>query len=292
VSVHVDLREVLPRDGLQDLSYHVPTDVKVKLVARLRKAGLRWIEVTSLVSPRWIPQFADAEAVIAEAKKFDGLRIAAFVPNQHGLERALDAGVDEVSLAIAATDRLSQANFAMSRDEALVKMKSVVAAAVANGVEASVTIGGAFGCPFEGVVLPDRVLELAQHFVDFGVGSVVVADTIGVATPVQVGDLVGRVRAIADTARVGIHLHVDHGPGGVVEGVRAGATVIDVSTSGIGGCPFVPDPPGNVSTTAAAMALDQEGVGYDQRLADLESAELDVQRMLEEVREDAAIRSA
>lgn len=292
MSTIVTLRDVLPRDGLQDLDYFVPTPMKVEMIARLRAAGMRWIEVSSMVSPQWVPQFADAEAVVSTAQGLDDLRLSVFVPNTRGLQRALQVGVDEVSLAIATTNKLSEENFAMSHHDALAEVSNVARAALDQGVGTTVTIGAAFGCPFEGPVEPARVLELVKHLIDLGVENIFLADTIGAASPAEVGELVARVVAAAPGVRAGIHLHVKHDSAdGVVEAVRAGATNIDVSTSGIGGCPFIPDPPANVSATAVAARLANEGIDCGQQLSALQSAELDIQRILEEVREGASAQA-
>jgi len=292
VSTIVTLRDVLPRDGLQDLDYVVPTPAKVEIIARLRTAGLRWIEVSSMVSPRWVPQFADAEAVVSAAQDIDDLRLSVFVPNTRGLQRALQVGVDEVSLAIATTNKLSEENFAMSHQDALAEVSKVARIALDQGVGVTVTIGAAFACPFEGPVDPARVLELVKHLIALGVENIFLADTIGAASPTEIGELGARVVATAPAIPVGIHLHVRHDSAdGVVEAVRAGAINIDVSTSGIGGCPFIPDPPGNVSATAVAARLAEEGIDCGQQLGALQSAELDVQLILEEVRERVSAKA-
>jgi hydroxymethylglutaryl-CoA lyase len=283
VNTQVAFREVLPRDGLQDMEL-VPTRAKVALITRLCAAGLRWIEVSSMVSPRWVPQFSDAEIVVDEARRIDGLRVSVFVPNLRGLERAQRAGAHEVSLAVATTDTLSRANFGMSSVQAMSEVTRVVAAALENGLDASVTIGAAFACPFEGAVAPSRVLDLARTLAELGVTSIFIADTIGAARPPQIAAVVADVVEVVGAIPVGIHLHVTgDNADGVLEGVRAGAVFVDVSTAGIGGCPFVPDPPGNVSATAAARLLGENGIGYGQQLSALQQAETDVCQILKEV---------
>jgi hydroxymethylglutaryl-CoA lyase len=280
----VRVRDVLPRDGFQDYGAHVPTATKLATIEALYGAGLRWIEVTSMVHPRWVPQFTDAEAVVAGATALDGLEVSVFVPNRRGLERALAAGAHEISLAVATTDALSRENFAMERDAALAEVLAVADAAHAAGVRVSVTIGGAFGCPFAGPVSPETVVALAEPLAASPAASLFVADTIGAALPGQVGTLVERVRGALSDVPLGLHLH-----GGaaavalLLEGVAAGATLVDTSSTGLGGCPFVPDAPGNVDTAASVAALHAAGVSTGLDLARLRAAATQITHLLEDV---------
>jgi hydroxymethylglutaryl-CoA lyase len=277
------LREVLPRDGLQDYASHVPTATKIAIVERLHAAGMRWIEVTSMVHPRWVPQFSDAEQVLAAANGLDGLVASVFVPNRRGLDRAVAHGVAEASLAVAATDTLSRENFAMDRAEALAEILRVIAEADRAGIRSTVTIGAAFGCPYEGPVAAADVVELARTLADSAVSAVLVADTIGCATEDQVPELVASVVAAVPDRPVGVHLHGAGATADVVRAVGAGARIIDSSTTGLGGCPFVPDAPGNVATELVLAGLAAAHVTTGLDLDAVTAAALDINRFLQEV---------
>ncbi|MDO8211110.1 hydroxymethylglutaryl-CoA lyase [Conexibacter sp. CPCC 206217] len=283
----VSVREVLPRDGFQDERALIPTATKLAIVERLWQAGLRWIEVSSMVHPRKLPQFADAQELLAQLaeRDLDGLVRSVFVPNRRGLERALAAGAQEVSLAVASTDTLSRENFGMDRDAALAEVLAVVAQAHAAGVRSSVTIGGAFGCPFEGAVAPETVSALASQLAQSAAESLFVADTIGVAKDGEVAALVGRLAFELPVIPLGIHLHGGPGAvGDVLAAIDAGATLVDASTSGLGACPFVPHAPGNVPTELVVAALHRAGVATDLDAAALSAAARDITHVLKEVR--------
>lgn len=255
------LREVLPRDGFQDLDFIVPADLKALVIETLFAAGLDWIEVSSMVHPRRLPQFADAEDVVSRARRLEGLTVSVFVPNRRGLDRALAVGVDEVSLAVASTDSLSQSNFRMDATEALDEVLATTRTAISAGVDVSVTIGGAFGCPFDGGVPTERVVALAERIVASGVRTVFAADTIGSASPADVAGLFGELTAALPGVALGAHFHggtraVDNA-GAAVE---HGATLLDSALGGYGGCPFVPSAPGNVPTEAVAAWMAQVGL--------------------------------
>jgi hydroxymethylglutaryl-CoA lyase len=286
----VTIREVLPRDGFQDLPFHLPAVVKTEVIRRLWEAGLRWIEVSSLVSPRAVPQFSDAEKVIGAARRLADLKLSVFVPNRRGLARAIGAGADEVSLAVAATDSLSQSNFSMNRADALTEIAAVTGEALAQGLEVSITIGGALGCPFEGPVPVATVVSLAEQALEAGAGSIFVADTIGAGTPDRVGVVVAAVHAALGDAPLGIHLHGgEAATAGVLSAVAAGAEMVDASLTGLGGCPFVPNAPGNVSTEAVARCLDAEGISHPLDLGRLQTASADITRMIEQARTESGV---
>ncbi len=283
----VRLREVLPRDGLQDYAVHVPTAAKIAIVERLHAAGLRWIEVTSMVHPKWVPQFSDAEEVLAAVGGLDGLVASVFVPNRRGLDRAVGNGADEVSLAVAASDTLSRENFAMDRAEALAEILWVIGEADAAGVRSTVTIGAAFGCPYEGAVAAQDVVDLARALADSAVSAVLVADTIGCATAGQVPELVAQVVAAVSDRPIGVHLHGAGATADVVRAIGVGARIVDASTTGLGGCPFVPAAPGNVATELVLAGLDLEGVSTGLDLRALTTAARDIDKLLQEVRDHA-----
>ncbi|HEY4097158.1 MAG TPA: hydroxymethylglutaryl-CoA lyase [Baekduia sp.] len=289
----VAIREVLPRDGFQDLDVRLPTDVKVAVIEALWGAGLRWIEITSMVHPKWVPQFADAEEVLAAVRELDGLTSSVFVPNRRGLDRALGAEATEVSLVVASTDALSRENFAMERDAALAEIVAVSEDAAAAGARVSVTIGGAFGCPFEGAVADETVRALVAAVAAAPVDSILLADTIGVARADDVARLVGAVADLVGDRPLGVHLHGGAGAvAGVLAGVGAGATLVDVSTTGLGGCPFVPNAPGNVSTEQTVAALHGAGIPTGVSEPALAAAATEIRRLLDEVTDHDTVPAA
>lgn len=282
-SREIRIREVLPRDGFQDFGAHIPAQTKIAIIEALWGNGLRWIEVSSMVHPRWVPQFADAEEVLAAIADLDGLLSSVFVPNLRGLRRAFDSAADEVSLAVASTDSLCKKNFAMTRDRMFDEIVAMANQAVAAGTKVSVTIGGAFGCPFEGAVAGEVVVDLAEALCALPIDNLFVADTIGVATADDVGRLVKELVArLGQGVPLGVHLHGGAGAvDGVMAGVEAGACLVDTALTGLGGCPFVPSAPGNVSTELTVAALETGGFTVPVSSAALSDAAQRVTRLLE-----------
>ena len=259
----VTIVEVGPRDGLQSAEINLPTAQKVEFIERLAAAGLRYIEATSFVSPRAVPHLADAEAVMAGIQRAPDTRYIALVPNRKGLERAIAAGVDEVTLPISASDSHSQANLRRPTAEVLADVPDLVATARAAGIHVRGGIATAFGCPFEGQVLLDRVIWVATRLVESGVDTLVLADTTGMAHPIQVAHAVEQVRqALPAGFPLGVHLHNTRGVGlaNALSALLAGVTVLDAAVGGIGGCPFAPGAPGNICTEGLVYMLTQMGI--------------------------------
>ena len=258
----VTVVEVSPRDGLQNEAVHLSTDAKVALLQRLVDAGLRRIEAVSFAHPRLVPAMADAEAVMARAPRAEGVSYAGLVLNRRGLDRALAAGVDEVNVVVCVSDTFSRRNQNVSTDEAVRAAADVVEAARGAGLFATVTLATAFGCPFEGEVDPDRVAAVAQEVSRSGPDELCLADTIGVGVPTQVRTLTGLVRehVEADPA-LRFHFHNTRNTGfaNAVAAVEAGATVLDASAGGVGGCPFAPAATGNVATDDLVFLLERMG---------------------------------
>ena len=257
----VRIVEVGPRDGLQNETRPVPTEVKIAFVDALSGAGFDEIEVSSFVSPKWIPQLADAEAVFAGIRRVPGVTYMALVPNLPGLERAHAAGVDKVAVFTAASETFSRNNTNASIAETLERFRPVVARA---GVPVRGYISTAFHCPFEGPIAPDQVLPVARALLELGCTELSIGDTIGKATPGEVVRLLERLLPPAlPTGNLALHFHDTFG--NAVANARAahqlGITVFDASAGGIGGCPYAPGAPGNVATEALAAAFPgQTGV--------------------------------
>ena len=268
MNAEVEILEVSPRDGLQNEQTILSTEDKIELVERAARAGARRIEVTSFVNPSRVPQMADADEVMAALPRRDGLRYAGLVMNRRGLERALVGSVHEIDVVVVATDTFCQRNQGMTTAEACDTAAGLVEAAREAGVFSTVTIGAAFGCPFEGEVAIDRLREVVQRVVDAGPDELALADTIGVAVPSDVKTRVGLARELAGTAMpLRLHLHDTRhtGVANAVAAVESGVTTLDASIGGTGGCPFAPNATGNVATEDLVYLFDRMGIttGFD-----------------------------
>lgn len=255
----VTICEVGPRDGLQNQPRTLAPEIRAELVNRLAEAGLRRIEAVSFVNPKLVPQMAGAEEVVVGLERRDGVVYAGLALNERGYDRLAAAGLDEVHFAFAATETFNQRNQNAAVEESVAAAERIADRARADGIRATVTIGVAFGCPFEGPVDPGRVADLAERLAP-SVDEVVFADTIGVAVPRQVRDVIGRAHVPGTT--VGAHLHNTRNTGyaNALAAVEAGATVLDASVGGIGGCPFAPRATGNIGTEDLVYVLHGEGI--------------------------------
>jgi isopropylmalate/homocitrate/citramalate synthase len=257
--VTVTICEVGPRDGLQNQPRTLEPEIRAELVNRLAEAGLRRIEAVSFVNPKLVPQMAGAEEVVVGLERRDGVVYAGLALNERGYDRLAAAGLDEVHFAFAATETFNQRNQNAAVEESMAAAERIADRARADGIRATVTIGVAFGCPFEGPVDPGRVADLAERLAP-SVDEIVFADTIGVAVPRQVRDVIGRAHVPGTT--VGAHLHNTRNTGyaNALAALEAGATVLDASVGGIGGCPFAPRATGNIGTEDLVYVLHGEGI--------------------------------
>jgi hydroxymethylglutaryl-CoA lyase/(R)-citramalyl-CoA lyase len=256
----VTLYEVGPRDGLQNEPETLSPEVRADLVGRLLSAGLRAIEVASFVDPRRVPQMAGAEEVVAAVGEQPKAVLAGLALNERGFERLASTGLDEVRFAFGATETFNARNQGASVDGSLVAAGRIVEVARSSGLRSTVTLSVAFGCPFEGEVDPGRVVELAGRVAAAAPDAIVLADTIGVAAPSAVGALTARVRGLGTA--VGGHFHNTRNTGyaNALAALEAGATILDASVGGLGGCPFAPNATGNVATEDLAYLLAREGI--------------------------------
>jgi hydroxymethylglutaryl-CoA lyase len=257
----IEIVEVGPRDGLQSEPEVLPTAVKLELIARLVAAGVRRIEVASFVNPRRVPQMADAEAVMAALPQRSDVQYIGLVLNRRGFDRALAAGCTEIGMVAVATDSFGQRNQGASIEEAIAAWEEIAPLAHAARIRAQVTISVAFGCPFEGEVPAHRVVDIARRLAASGPCEIAVADTIGVAVPSQVTELVEQVGAVVGDTPLRCHFHntrntaVANGYAAALAGVRT----LDASVGGIGGCPFAPNATGNVATEDLLYMLSRAG---------------------------------
>jgi isopropylmalate/homocitrate/citramalate synthase len=252
--------DVAPRDGLQNDAVTLEPAVRAELVDRLAAAGLPRVEAVSFVNPARVPQMAGAEEVVAAIERRPGVVYAGLVLNERGYDRLVATGLDEAHFAFAATETFNQRNQGTGVADSVEAAKRIVSRARTDGVRATVTIGVAFGCPFEGAVEPDHVVRLADELAQAGPDELVLADTVGVGTPGRVARLVERVAALGRP--VGVHLHNTRNTGlaNAYAAVEAGASVLDASVGGIGGCPFAPRATGNIATEDLVYLLHGEGI--------------------------------
>ncbi len=248
---HVRVVEVGPRDGLQNEARQVPAAVKIELIERLGRAGLRTIEATSFVSPKWVPQMADAAEVLAGLQRAPGVSYPVLVPNLQGLERARQAGVtDEIAVFTAASDAFNRRNINASVDESLERLAPVVAQARAAGLRVRCYVSTALGCPYQGAVPLDEVVRVTRAVADMGCYEISLGDTVGVGTARAAREM---YRACADAVgheRLAVHFHDTYGQAlaNVYACLEAGARVVDASVGGLGGCPYAQGASGNLAT--------------------------------------------
>ena len=256
----VTVYDVGPRDGLQNEPEILEVSTRVELVRKLVAAGVRAIEVASFVDPRRVPQMAHAEEVVEAVGEAPGVVRAGLALNERGYERLVATGLDEVRFAFGVTESFNERNQGASVAESIATAGDIVSRADEDGLRSTVTLSVAFGCPFEGEVDPSWVLEVAARIAETNPDALVLADTIGVATPGAVRELTARVAALG--IPVGGHFHNTRSTGyaNALAALDAGASVLDASVGGLGGCPFAPNATGNIATEDLVYALHREGV--------------------------------
>jgi len=258
----VEIVEVGPRDGLQNEATVFSTADKIEFIERVIAAGTRRIEVTSFVNPKRVPQMADAEDVLKGLPRREGVHYVGLVLNRRGFDRAAAAGCNEIGMAVVASDTFNQRNQGVTTDESVAAWLDIAAAAHAAGIRPQVTVSAAFGCPFEGEVAPEKVVEVARRVANGNPVEIAIADTIGVGVPSQVTDLLGRLRDALPGMPLRCHFHNTRNTGlaNAYAAVEAGASVLDASVGGIGGCPFAPAATGNIPTEDLLYMLERMGV--------------------------------
>jgi hydroxymethylglutaryl-CoA lyase len=263
IPTHVTLVDVSPRDGLQNEAKQVDAAHKIELVHRLQAAGLREIEVTSFVSPKWVPQMADNAEVMAGLQRKPGVRYSVLTPNLRGFEAALATKPDEIVVFAAASEAFSQRNINCSIDESIERFRPVVEAAHANGIKVRGAISCALGCPYQGEVSPDEVERVVRLMRGIGVDHCGVADTIGVGTPKRVQAALERALRHYPLVEVSGHFHDTYGQAlaNIYASLELGVHTFDASVAGLGGCPYAKGATGNVATEDVLFMLD--GLGID-----------------------------
>jgi hydroxymethylglutaryl-CoA lyase len=259
---HVDVVEVGPRDGLQNEKVTIPTEAKIDYITALADAGLRTIEAGAFVSPKWVPQMADTAEVYRNIPKDPGVDYPVLVPNLKGLERASDAGVTSIAIFTAASETFNKRNINMSIDESFENYAPVVQRARGEGMRVRGYVSTAFGCPYEGDVAPEKVLEVCARLLDLGCYEVSVGDTIGVGTPVQVQSVTGILLQVIPPSKLAMHFHDTRGTAlaNTLAALEMGIATFDASSGGLGGCPYAPGASGNMATEDLVYMLEKMGI--------------------------------
>ena len=266
--IGVTIVEVGPRDGLQNEKAAVSTADKIEFINRLSAAGLPVIEVSAFVSPKWVPQMADAAAVFAGIVRRPGTRYSALVPNLAGLDRAMQAGVTDIAVFAAASEAFSRKNINQGIEESLAGYQVVTERALTAGLRVRGYLSTAFGCPYEGAVPEQKVIEVTERLLAMGAFEVSVSDTIGVGHPGQVRLVLDALVAQIPASRLALHFHDTRGTSlaNVLAALPYGITTFDASAGGLGGCPYAPGAAGNLATEDLIYMLDGLGMTTDVSL--------------------------
>lgn len=258
----VSIMEVGPRDGLQNESTMVETEAKLSMIHGLVDAGLKRVEVTSFVNPRWIPPLADQAEVARGLQRVAGVDYAALVPNMKGYENAVAAGMREVAFVVSASETHNKKNINSSTQDTLDRCKEMTARAQGEGVRFRAYVSTAFGCPYEGPQDPARVAGICNRFMEMGCYQVSLGDTIGVASPRQIKELLRTVAITVPLSGVALHLHDTRGTAlaNVATGLELGVRAFDSSVGGLGGCPYAPGAAGNLATEDLVYMLNTMGL--------------------------------
>lgn len=278
----VTLFEVGPRDGLQNEKDSVPTSVKVELIERLVSTGIRHIEATSFVNPKWIPQLADAVDVLNQLHREDDVVYSALVPNLKGLERARQTGIREIAVFMSASESHNKSNINKTIEETYPVLQEVVEAAIAEGMRVRGYVSTAFGCPYEGEVSLSAVARVTEKLLRMGVYEVSIGDTIGVGTPGRVKERFISLIEQFGAARLAGHFHDTRGTGlvNVYAALEAGIRTFDSSIAGLGGCPYAPGASGNISTEDLVYMLHGMGIETGVQLEKLVETGAFMERVL------------
>lgn len=258
----VVIKEVGPRDGLQNEQVTIATEDKIAWINQLSRSGVTHLEITSFVNPQWIPALADAVEVALGIDRVPGVTYSALVPNARGLERALSANIDEVAVFLSASETHNRKNINKTIDDTLPLLKEVAAAALSAGKKVRGYVSTVFGCPYEGQVATDSVLRVTNALLEMGVSEVSLGDTTGIANPRQVKEVLAILLARFSPAQLAMHFHDTYGSGlaNVYASLQMGMTTFDASTGGLGGCPYAPGAAGNIATDDLLYMLHGMGI--------------------------------
>ncbi|WP_297992206.1 hydroxymethylglutaryl-CoA lyase [Anoxybacillus sp.] len=272
--MRVTVKEVGPRDGLQNEPVFIATEDKIAWINQLSKSGLSYIEVTSFVHPKWIPQLADAYEVASRIERVEGVTYAALVPNKKGLEGALAANIDEVAVFMSASETHNRKNINKSIEETYPVLKEVIDEAKRANKTVRGYVSTVFGCPYEGGVSVERVIAVSERLFELGIDELSLGDTIGVAHPIQVQQTLEQLLKRFPAERMAIHFHNTRGMAlaNVFASLQMGMTIFDSSLGGLGGCPYAPGASGNLATDDLVYMLTEMGIDCDVQLEPLTEA--------------------
>ncbi len=258
----VKIVEVGARDGLQNEKVTIPTDAKVEFITALADTGLRVIEAGAFVSPKWVPQMADTAEVYANIPKDPGVEFPVLVPNMKGLDRAIEAGVKSIAIFTAASDTFNKRNINMTIDESFESYAPLAARAHSEKMRIRGYVSTGFGCPYEGDVPPEKVLEVSARLLDLGCYEVSVGDTIGVGTPMQAQGVIGMLLQVIPSSKLAMHFHDTRGTAlaNTLAALEMGIATFDASAGGLGGCPYAPGASGNLATEDLVYMLERMGI--------------------------------
>ncbi|MEH7272516.1 hydroxymethylglutaryl-CoA lyase [Neobacillus vireti] len=258
----VEIIEVGPRDGLQNEKEFVSTEDKIKWINQLSHTGLKYIEVTSFVNPKWIPALKDAEEVVKNIERVPGVTYAALVPNHRGLERALEANIDEASIFMSASETHNQKNINKSIEQTFPILQEVAKESIAAGKSVRGYVSTVFGCPYEGQVSIENVIRISETLFEMGVRELSLGDTIGVATPLQAQKVLDTLLRRFPADKLAMHFHDTRGTAmaNVLASLEMGITKFDSSLGGLGGCPYAPGASGNLATDDLLYMLNGMGI--------------------------------
>ncbi|WP_135077561.1 hydroxymethylglutaryl-CoA lyase [Terasakiella sp. SH-1] len=267
----VKIVEVGPRDGLQNEKQLVSVDTKVELVDRLTQAGLSAVEAGSFVSPKWVPQMADSDKVLAQVKKADGVSFPVLTPNMKGFEAAMEAGAKEVAIFAAASEGFSQKNINCSIAESIERFEPIMAAAKEQDIAVRGYVSCVVGCPYDGAIAPEKVAEVSTRLYDMGCYEISLGDTIGVGTPAKVAEMIAAVSQTVPIGKLAGHFHDTYGQAlaNIYAALELGIHVFDSSVAGLGGCPYAKGASGNVATEDVVFMLNGLGIETGVDLATL-----------------------
>jgi hydroxymethylglutaryl-CoA lyase len=266
--------EVGPRDGLQNEASVLSVETRVTFAQALLDAGLAVVEVGAFVSPKWVPQMAGSEEVLRRLRRPPGARLPVLVPNRKGFEAARVAGAREIAIFTAASETFNRKNINASIDESFVRFAELVPDALRDGMWIRGYVSTCFGCPYEGAVDPAKVVEVVRRLADIGCAEISIGDTIGVAVPTQVTDVVGRLREVLAADALAVHFHDTRGTAlaNVLAALQAGIAIVDSSAGGLGGCPYAPGASGNLATEDLLYMLQGMGIETGVRLEEVAAA--------------------
>ncbi len=254
----IKIVEVSPRDGLQNEKQAISLDTKLNLIERLTQAGLKNIEITGFVSPKWVPQLADSVELCGQLARHEHMNYSVLVPNTKGMESALQAHIDEVAVFTAASELFTQKNINCSIDESLERFKPVIELAKDNGIKVRGYVSCVLGCPYEGSISTDKVAEVTEKLFNLGCYEVSLGDTIGTGTPIKAHEMFEACLKIADVDKLALHFHNTYGQAlaNIYACLQLGAQIIDASVAGLGGCPYAKGASGNIATEDVVYMLN------------------------------------